>query len=281
MLAGFAILLIVLATGYYLFPEKRTVIIDILGTKFPLEGEWHREYVIGSDYRRFNQYLLGGLGFLTLWLGKNTVDKEKRKTLLLFSILSFFVTFKYLFGIHYLSFRYYTYFEVMNSVLAAYMIWYIAYNLSELKTKISQSFMLYALCFILGFFAIWPNIHATDLFVKSQLVENFATTTPIPERTLIKAEVPKLHEGVRILGQKIWVWWFQAYGNMTGSYMNNIYSSYEKVYQENPNDLINTLNINGIKYLYFSSEDPSYQFESALFLIKVYDTSNIRIYEVK
>lgn len=279
---GLLSILIIMLVGYFALPEKRELIISILQMKFSNEGEWRRTYIIASDFRRFNQYLFGLLGFCAVWLLKAKISQEKRRIVLIFAILSFFVTFKYLFGIHYLSFRYYTYFEIFNSVLAAFLVWFIADSLiSKAKLQgVYRNATYFIILIFISFMLIYPNTNATFLFTKSDLAENTATTTPVPERTLITEATQKLNKGGAILGQRRWVWWFQSYG-LAGIYDDNIFSTYEKTYENNPDDLLTILKGHNATYLYLSSVDGNYSFEKAEFLKIIYNKENIRIYEVE
>jgi len=273
------ILVLTLIIFYLIFPEVVQRIIYFLQSNFEPEGERSLiQYVIDSNRKRVLFYSFAFFGFLILILDekkKNLFDSEKRRIwfFVLFVTISFLLAFKHYLSIHYLSYRFYTYFEIATAILASLVL----VKISDLLLNKKLSWLI---IFPLIYFLIYPNWSATKAITIWQL-NDFSTqsATPRIDREALKEIIPLLKSGSRIYSHNKWSWWFRIHNFKV---MNDWGKAGDyQIYQtENLEEFCSFLQRRNIKYIYFSSLDKKARIEKKNFLKKIYDKNNIRIYEV-
>jgi hypothetical protein len=274
------VVLILFLLVRYLLPVDFHRIWIIAHTHFAREGERSViEYITDSDHRRIMLYFLSFVGAISLIISlakKKLValNPEKVWLLLIFSFLAFLICFDHYLGIHYLNYRFYTYFEIAASILAAYMV-----------VKISQSLwpeVSYLIFIPLVVLLIYPNASATKAITLWQLnTPALQDATPIGDQKAL-AELPQiLIPNSKIYSHSSWHTWleingFGTLGDWGAPAIDQLYSA-----TLNLNNLQQYLVSHHFVYVYFSSADPVSRAEQANFLIKIYDQNNVRVYQVK
>jgi len=273
-----AILLVIIVSAFmigaiYLFwPQYiRTVLYYFhyyIGQK---DGRGLIQYMIDYDKRRIIFYALGFLG--VIWSLLKFKKTEKFWLFFIFSVLSFLICFKQYLGIHYLSFRFYSYFEVAVAISAAYAI----ANLG----KMSGKWLTYAVILLLTFFCIYPNYWSNKEIINWQIHdEKSGNILPLAERNnapLIKAMVNK---NLFIYSHSTWVLWMKFVGLNTKndwSFGGKFALNKKKSDQQ----WLDFFKKRKIGYIYFSSVDSKADIEKSQILKLIFNKDNIRLYEVK
>lgn len=278
LLLTIGIILLVFLIFYFVLPNIGPKIFDILKIDFSIEGErtiFH--YMIDYDKKRLLLYgfAFWGLVFLILNIFRKKIietKKEKIILLLIFAILSFWICFKHYLGIHYLGYRFYTYFEIIVSVLAAFSL----VKVSQMLVK-NFSFLL---CLLFLPFIIYPNYYAIKEITQWQLsVTNSYDVTPEVDQKAILNLVKILEPNTKIYSNSWWANWFKIYG----FWVVNDWGTYSvKIHQvEDFDSFRQFLQKRNYHYIYFSSTDKKAIVEKAWFLYKIYDQGGVRVYEIK
>jgi hypothetical protein len=272
-------LLILLLLGRVFLPSEFHRIFMIVKFNFPIEGERSVfNYIVDSDKRRLLFYFFSFLGFATLALGLikkkwEKIKAEKIWLLLIFSFLAFLICFKHYFGIHYLGYRYYTYFEIAASILAAFG----AVKISQIVWP-KLSFLIYIPLTLL---LVCPNWSATKAITIWQLnTPSLQDSTPIGDQKSLPEIAKILKPKTRIYSHSSWHTWLKIDGFSTLGDWGA--PNYAKLYGGTDLDRLRQYLVDrNYSYIYFSSADPVSPAENANFLTKIYDQNNVRVYQVK
>ncbi len=266
------IILAIMGIIYYFFPDLWQTLLKFSHLKFRPEGERSFiNYITDWDKRRMLLYFLAFFGMLFLLIKR--WREEKIRLLIIFTIISFFFCFKHYLGIHYLGFRFYTYFEIASAILAAYGLITIAQLIWA-----KRSWLVFL---PVGLMLIYPNWSATKEITAWQLSDfprNDAT--PVADRQALKEINPLLVPSSPIYTHSYWAWWLMLDGHPVFSDWLNYPD--KLIYQtHNIPDFIQFLHQKNIQYIYFSSIDPPAQLEETSYLQLIYIHNNVRVYEIK
>jgi hypothetical protein len=251
------------------FKEKADYIKTILQMNFQVEGERSLlNFITDASRPRVIEYLLALGAFVALLFRRKT---NKEVLFLILVVASLLICFKQWLGIHFLGFRYYTYFEISASILAAVGTVMVA-------NRLSPRLRIPALSLALAFMFI-ANMHA-NLKLDSWMLDNpsLMNATPVAERTDISRAASYVTAGSNIYGRTIWVNWFKNFDDQPvgpyGGWDTLISSNQEiKAFRDD-------LAARSSDYVYFSSMEARQDVEKKDFLRSVYDANGIRIYQI-
>jgi len=262
----------VFALIYLLIPDIFTRIKFLVKPFFSLgTNRSIIDYAIDSEKRRILFYSFAFFGLISLLF--SNFNKEKKWLVFIFAFISFWFCFAHIFGLRYLDFRVYGYFEIASAILSAYAV--VEFSQWILSKKLSLLISL-----PLAFFLIYPNWLATKSITIWQLNDySVGHVTPPAERKLFREISGLLKPKAKICGFNIWSLWFKIYDFQ-------VFDCWERDFSlaNNDEEILKAkkfLTKHKIDYIYFSSIDSERKIEKADFLKKIYDKDNIRVYEVK
>ncbi|MDD3774320.1 MAG: hypothetical protein PHW50_03545 [Patescibacteria group bacterium] len=271
----FVILMLTLGVGtvYLFWPQYiRTVLYYFHYYLGQRDERAFFHYMIDYDKRRLIFYALGFLGIV--WSLVKAKKSQKFWSFLIFAVLSISICFKQYLGIHYLSFRFYAYFEIAMAVFGAFAVVHLS-NTFRKWPLILLSVLL------LIFIAVYPNYWTNKDITNWQLSDYAAGhVLPLPERNNTKEIEAKINRKYVIYSNSVWVLWFKTDGFLVRQYWNygNKFSLYKI---KNDDEWLSFFSKNNIGYVYFSSIEPLAEIEKSQILQLIFDKENIRLYEIK
>lgn len=258
---------ILIVLSHY-FPALFGKILTIIQTKFPPQGD--RDillYATDMEPRRIIVYLLSLVGLAFLIKRKD----EKSVLFLIFALLSFFICFKQIFGIHFLGSRFYFYFELSVSILAAY-------GVSQMCNVVLRRYAIIAFL-PLAYLLFGINYDVSNRLTKWELTDYGAgATLPKSDREMAKEIINLIQPtGALVYSNSFWGRWL----NDTDSSVNIVSGGYKEVNQPYIYPKLEDLKKQGYKYLYFSFTEPRSEIEDRLDNDVVIDKQGVRLYEIQ
>jgi len=233
-------------------------------------------YMIDYDKRRLILYAVGFLG--VIWSLVNFKRSKKFWLFFIFFVLALLICFKQYLGIHYLSFRFYAYFEIGIAVFAAFAI----VNLG----KVSSKWLVWLIIPALIFVCVYPNYWSNKDITNWQLHDDAAgNILPSAERKNLSAIEEKIDKRFIVYSPSDWVLWMGLDGfdvKTDWSFGNQFrLRLFGLPLGKTDEEWLEFFQNKKIKYLYFPSTSPVYQIEQSNFLQLIFNQDNIRLYEIQ
>ncbi len=252
------------------FPDVFQRIFTILKLTSMSQGERSLPgYVFDIDPRRSIVYLLAIIG--TVFVMKQGLKSEKSRLFLIFAVLSLLVAFKQWFGIIFLGSRFYFYFEFAVAIMAAL-------GLSQMLKLAFEKYSI--IIFVpIALMIVNVNLGITKRLTVWQLTDFAAgSTLPKNDRQMMDIVVGLIEpKDALVYSNSAWGRWLIEKGARVN------YGSYKEIKQEYEYPSIQTLESQGVRYLYFSSIEPRTKIEDEENnkLDLIIDKDGVRLYELK